>query len=159
MTGDSTATDSAKTRIGHLVLQVKDVHASARFYCDVLGMLRRRSGVFNGERMIFLTFGRHDHDLALLELRTPAGSPEPAAVGLNHVAFCIGERIEELRGFKTRQDRLGISPDQMIEHLYAKSIYLRDPDGIGVEIFVETEIDTPFVESEMEVMNPPLHLD
>ena len=148
-----------KAGIGHLVLNVTSVQRSARFYCDVLGMRKRRSGVFNGDRMAFLTFGEHDHDLALVELPQSARGVDPGAVGLGHVAFRIGAEIGELRRFKQHLDRLGIVPEQMVEHLYARSIYFRDPDGIALEVYVDSETNTPFVDAEMRVDNPPLRLE
>ena len=148
-----------KAGIGHLVLNVTDVQRSARFYCEVLGMRKRRSGVFNGERMVFLTFGRHDHDLALLELGPSARLAEGGAVGLGHVAFRIGDHIGELRHFKDRLERLAIVPEQMVEHLYARSIYFRDPDGIALEVYVDSQADTPFIDAEMHVDNPLLRLE
>lgn len=148
-----------EARIGHLVLNVTDVQRSARFYCDVLGMRKRRSGVFNGDRMVFLTFGEHDHDLALVELPQSAHGVDPGAIGLGHLAFRIGDQIGELRRFKQHLDHLGLVPEQMVEHLYARSIYFRDPDGIALEVYVDSETNTPFVEAEMHVDNPPLRLD
>lgn len=144
---------------GHLVLNVTDVQLSARFYCNVLGMRKRRSGVFNGDRMVFLTFGQHDHDLALVQLPQPARAVGAGAAGLGHVAFRIGDQIGDLRRFKHHLDRLGIVADQMVEHLYARSIYFRDPDGIALEVYVECATNTPFVDAEMHVDNPALRLE
>lgn len=147
-----------KFRIGHLVLKVRDVQASTRFYCEALRMRKRRSGVFNGDTMVFLTFGEQDHDLALVQL-TQASPPDPTAAGLDHVAFCIGRQLEELTHFKAHLERLGIFPEQMVEHLYACSIYFRDPDGIVLEAYVQMQTQTPFVDGEMRLDNPPLKLD
>jgi len=148
-----------KTNIGHVVLNVTDLQVSARFYCDVLGMRKRRAGVFNGDTMVFLTFGEQDHDLALVESRKPLPRADGEAGALGHVAFRIGSRLEELRGFKTHLDRLGIVPEQIVEHLYARSIYFRDPDGIALEVYVDSGTPTPFVNEEMRIDNPPLKLD
>ena len=145
--------------IGHLVLNVTDVQRSARFYCDVLGMRKGRGGVFNGERMVFLTFGQRDHDLGLVELPHSARVVDPGAVGLGHVAFRIGDQMGELRRFKQHLEYLGVVPEQLVEHLYARSIYFRDPDGIALEVYVDCETNTPFVEAEMQVDNLPLRLE
>jgi catechol-2,3-dioxygenase len=146
-------------RLGHLVLHVSDLARSTRFYCEVLGLRRRRGGIFNGDRMVLLTFGENDHDLGLVELPAPARSSDASAPGLGHVAFRIGDSIEALREFKRHLERLGIRPQQMTEHLYARSIYLRDPDGMGVEVYVEAQAETPYVEGDVEINNPRLQLD
>lgn len=146
-------------RLGHLVLHVSDLARSTRFYCEVLGLRRRRGGIFNGDRMVLLTFGENDHDLGLLELPAPASSSDAAAPGLDHVAFRIGDSIEALREFKRHLDTLRIRPEQMTEHLYARSIYLRDPDGIAVEVYVDPQADRPYIEGDIEINNPRLQLD
>ncbi|RST55564.1 VOC family protein [Variovorax sp. MHTC-1] len=159
MEAASEGTATSKARIGHLVLNVKDVQASARFYCDVLGMRKRRGGVFNGDTMVFLTFGEQDHDLALVQLTQTALPADPRAAGLGHIAFCIGRQVDELRHFEAHLDRLGIVPEQMVEHLYALSIYFRDPDGNALEVYIKTQTQTPFIDGEMRLDNPSLTLE
>lgn len=146
-------------RLGHLVLHVSDLARSTRFYCEVLGLRRRRGGIFNGDKMVLLTFGENDHDLGLVELPAPARSSDASSPGLDHVAFRIGDSIEALREFKAHLDRLGIRAEQMTEHLYAQSIYLRDPDGIAVEVYVDPQAETPYIEGDIEINNPGLRLD
>jgi len=148
-----------KLELGHLVLNVKHLNASVPFYCKVLGMRLRRRGKVNGRPMAFLSFGSKDHDVALLELGASAHSLDEARAGLRHVAFRIGDRIEQLHAFKKHLDVLSITPRRMSEHRTSRSIYLQDPDGIELEEYVDSETPVWDAGGEMEVTNPQLSLD
>ena len=54
-------------RIGHVVLNVKDVEESTKFYTDVLGFHISKQS----DTATFLTCGKIHHDLALFESRIP----------------------------------------------------------------------------------------
>ena len=70
-------------KVGHVVLNVKDVETSVKFYTEALGMevmrLRESSAAF-------LSFGTQHHDIALF--KAPEGA-EMGNLGLNHIAFQI----------------------------------------------------------------------
>ena len=89
--------------------------------------------------MAFLTFGEKDHDIGLLKLSTPAQRHDPAHADLAHIALCIGDRIEELGAFKKHLSALGIVPQRETEHLFSSSVYIQDPDGIEIEVYVDLE--------------------
>src|SRR3954469_22593564 len=75
-----------RAALGHVVLNVKDLKQSERFYRDVLGM--DVSGRNRRTKMSFLSFGAEHHDIALMEL--PRGARRRDAVdvpGLHH--FCV----------------------------------------------------------------------
>lgn len=148
--------------LGHLVIGVRSLDVSVPFYCRVFGMRKRRergSTEMRGKPMAFLTFGDRDHDIALLELGISAHPHDETRAGLQHIAFRVGGRIEQLREFRKRLDDLGVVPYRMREHHVSWSIYLRDPDGIELEAYVES--DTPVLEadSKLERINRPFQLD
>ena len=145
-------------RLGHVVLNVRSVAASLPFYRDVLRMRTRRTGTFNGDRMAFLTFGNSDHDLALLEAPEGSSSHGAGAIGLGHIAIRIGDQLDTLREFKRHLDTYRIPPKRMMEHLYTCSIYLSDPDGIEIEVYVDRDVTAPFLEGDVEVTNAALVL-
>jgi catechol 2,3-dioxygenase len=64
----------------------------------------------------------------------PAGGDQ--AVGLHHVAFCIGTSLDQLKEAKAELDAAGITMDP-IDHVVTKSLYLDDPDGNTVELYVD----------------------
>ena len=147
-----------KAALGHVVLNVTSIRKSERFYCRVLRMKRRRQGRFNGKTMVFLTFGARDHDVALVEIDPGGHSAPRSRVGLRHVAFRIGERLSDLHNFKKHLDAVGLAPDRITKHRVSRSIYLKDPDGIEIEIYVDSA--TPVWQSEKAIVvtNTPLDL-
>ena len=123
--------------IGHVVLKVRDRERSARFYRDVLGL---REVARLGDRMVFFTTGRgNHHDLAVLEVGEGAPDPARDAVGLYHVALKVGDRLEDLRAVKAHLDRHGVTPLRLTNHRVSQSIYLNDPDGNGLELYVDAD--------------------
>jgi catechol 2,3-dioxygenase len=57
---------------------------------------------------------------------------------LYHVAFKAGDSIDDLRQAKEHFDALGILIDAIEDHVVARGIYLRDPDGNAIEVYVDT---------------------
>lgn len=132
-------------RIGHVVLNVRDLAVSERFYTEVLGFqvsLKRGNGTF-------LTCGRIHHDLALFQ------APEDAApagdLGLNHIAVQI-ENIDELKEVYRRLKSCGTRIDHLTDHGMTKSVYFRDPDGNRIEYFFNT---TETAEEGLAMMKAP----
>ena len=148
-----------KLELGHLVLNIKSLDVSVPFYRNVLEMRLRRRGKVGGRQMAFLSFGSKDHDIALLEVGASAHPQDETRAGLRHVAFRVGDRIEHLRAFKEHLDLLGITPHRMSEHRTSQSIYLQDPDGIELEVYVDSETPVWEAGGEIDVTNPQLRLD
>ena len=122
--------------LNHLVLRVRDVERSERFYGDVLGLQvrRRRPG------RTFFTCGQNDHDVAIFELGPDAPPPEEKRVGLYHFALRL-EGIDELRAAYRHFKANDVNIVGITHHGHTKSIYLKDPDGIEIEVFCDAEHD------------------
>jgi catechol 2,3-dioxygenase len=121
--------------LGHVVLRVSDLARAEAFYGDLLGMpicARFQDGPV---RMAFFTLGNH-HDFAIMEVSGEGSATSPTAVGLDHVAFMIGQSIEELREANETLRAAGIDAEP-VDHEVAKSLYFHDPDGNGVELYVD----------------------
>jgi catechol 2,3-dioxygenase len=122
--------------LGHVVLRVTDCVRAERFYNGVLGIPICARFDENGMKMAFFTLGNH-HDFAVMEVSGEGGSRSRSTVGLDHVAFNIGRNLDELREAKAKLEAAGITPTP-IDHEVTKSLYFEDPDGNGVELYVDT---------------------
>lgn len=120
--------------LGHVVLRVSDRARAERFYNGVLGLPVAARLDQNGPKMTFFTLGNH-HDLAVMEVGGDAGRPHQG-VGLDHIAFKIGETLDELREAKAKLEAAGLKPVP-VDHEVTKSLYFHDPDGNGVELYVD----------------------
>jgi len=122
--------------LGHVVLRVTDRARAERFYGDVLGLPLCARFDEGGLKMAFFTLGNH-HDFAVMEVTGDGSSHSVTAVGLHHVAFNIGTTLDELREAKAKLDAAGIATNP-VDHEVTKSLYFEDPDGNGIEVYVDT---------------------
>lgn len=121
-------------RVGHLVLNVKDVDASAKFYTEVLGFeisVARPDG-----SATFLTCGEIHHDLALFKAPEGAEPIKPGALGLNHFAVQV-EDLEALKEAYRSLKEHGVTVHRTTDHGMTGSVYFADPDGNGIEFFFD----------------------
>ncbi len=123
--------------LGHVVFYVKDLERSLGFYRDLLGF-KEAGRIFNGAAAA-LTSGRTHHELLLLQVGDAPGSPAGRRRGLYHVGIKIGDSLDELRQAKRELEGAGIPIDGMSDHTVSQSLYLRDPDGNEVEIYVDAD--------------------
>jgi len=140
--------------LGHVVLKVRSLEQSVPFYRDVLGL--REVARYAG-RMVFFSLGSNHHDLGLAELGPQAPLPKSGDVGLYHVAFKVGDSLQELRDFKARLEQHGVAILGMSDHRVSQSLYIRDPDGIEIELYVDADPaiwrDNPQVVATVEPLN------
>ncbi len=119
-------------KVGHVVLNVKDVEESIKFYTDALGMELMSHNT--DRHMAFLSFGTQHHDIALF--RAPVGA-EQGVLGLNHIAMQIEGGEDELKQLYGRLLNAGAHIDHTTDHQLTRSVYFFDPDGNRLEIFCE----------------------
>lgn len=122
--------------LGHAVLRVRNLERSTAFYRDLLGM--REVARYRG-KMVFFSLGANHHDLALMELGAQAAGADPSAVGLYHLAFKVGDTLDELRVVKAELEASGVTILGMSDHRVSQSLYIRDPDGIDLELYVDAD--------------------
>ena len=121
-------------QLGHAVLKVRDLERSEAFYSGVLGL--PVAARLERPAMTFFTMGNH-HDFALMQVAPDAPDADKASPGLLHVAFKVGDSTDELRTVKEELDAAGVTIDSLTDHTVSHSIYLRDPDGNGIELYVD----------------------
>ena len=122
----------AKVRIGHVHLKVADLERALAFYRDGLGFeLTQRFG----SQAAFLSAGGYHHHIGLNTWESAGGSPPPpGTTGLYHVAILYPTRAllaDALRRLLAAEIEL----DGATDHGVSEAIYLRDPDGNGVELY------------------------
>ncbi len=120
----------AETRIGHVHLKVADIPRALGFWRDVLGLtvMLERPGA------AFLSAGGYHHHIALNTWESEGGTPPPAHhTGLYHVALLYPDRAALAVALK-RVLEAGVKLDGASDHGASEALYLRDPDGNGVEL-------------------------
>lgn len=125
------ATSDAPIQIGRVALIVNDLDRVGDFYRAVIG-LERISG--SGEDMVLGAGGK-----PLLELRRDrAARPRPQEAGLFHTAFLLPGRAALARWLRFAIGR-GIALDGASDHLVSEAVYLRDPEGNGIEVYADRD--------------------
>lgn len=122
----------AGARIGHVHLKVADIDRMLAFYCGVLGFELTQK---YGQQAAFVSAGGYHHHLAFNTWESAGGTAPPAgSTGLYHLAILYPERAD-LADALRRLDAAGIELDGASDHGVSEAIYLRDPEGNGVELY------------------------
>lgn len=129
---------SPRLHLGHATLAVRDIDRMVTFYTDVLGfhVTNRGEPMPGAGEMVFLSQDPMSHHQIVL-----VHTPEPATRGFvlaDHLAFRTGT-LDDLRTIGERLDAAEVKPIP-VSHGNAWSLYFTDPEGNGLECFV----DTPF---------------
>jgi catechol 2,3-dioxygenase len=146
-----------RTTIGHVHLKVSDLERAERFYVDLLGF---HVTARYGTDAVFLSAGDNHHDLALNTWESKGGSPPaPGTTGLFHVAIRVPTRRNLAEMLVSLRDA-GVALTGASDHLVSEALYLRDPDGNGIEIYADRDpSDWPLRNGEIEMATLPLDLD
>jgi catechol 2,3-dioxygenase len=121
-----------RVRIGHVHLKVADLDRSIAFYHGILGfaVMQRIA-----DQAAFLSAGGYHHHIGLNTWESHGGTPPPPGhTGLYHVAILYPDR-PSLADALHRLITAGIRLDGAADHGVSEALYLRDPDGNGVELY------------------------
>jgi len=128
--------DSHPDRVGHVHLKVRQVDRALSFYTETLGLtVEERHG-----RYAFLSWGERHHDVAIQGVGEDAAGPGPG-VGMYHAAFEVQTPAALRETYERLRERgVAVSP---VDHGISKAIYFDDPDGNGLEVYLDTRDEGP----------------
>lgn len=129
------STSSAPMQIGRVALTVRDIERVGSFYKKALGLHQISA---DGETMQLGTGGR-----VLLELRADkaARARDPREAGLFHTAFLMPSRAD-LAAWLIHAANSKLPLEGASDHLVSEAIYLSDPEGNGIEVYVDRPRET-----------------
>lgn len=124
----------------HCVLKVRDLDAMIEFYCDALGFkLADRGNIGPEQHIAFLSGSSSDHH----QLGLMSGRADDDAGSLDHNAFRVDsvEDVQTMVAWVNADERIG--DGFPVTHGNAISVYFKDPEGNGIEIFCDTPWHVP----------------
>lgn len=123
-------------RIGHVHLKVADLERALAFYCGVLGFqITQRYG----PGAAFVSAGGYHHHIGLNTWESRGGRPPPpGSTGLYHVAILYPDRAS-LADALHRLIKNGIAISGAADHGVSEALYLNDPDGNGLELYIDRD--------------------
>ena len=121
--------------LGHVVLRVTDRARAERFYNGLLGLPICARFDQDGMKMAFFTLGNH-HDFAVMEVSGDGGatiSPRRDCTTSRSTSAATSMICAKR---KPMLEAAGITPNP-VDHEVTKSLYFEDPDGNGIELYVD----------------------
>ena len=124
--------------VGHVHLKVADLERAIQFYAGVLGFeVTQRIG----DSAAFLSAGGYHHHIGLNTWESKGGDPPSrGATGLYHAAFLYPTRAALGRALGRVVDS-GVRLEGASDHGVSEALYLRDPDGNGIELYCDRPRD------------------
>jgi len=128
-------------RLGHILINVRDVERSKAFYTGILGFSVLEQDPEHGG--LFLTLANYGNTLDIFPCTEPDRFPQPISqlgnregLGVRHIAFAV-ETEEDLKQAYEGLQEAGVEIYRAVDHTSQKSIYFYDPDGNLLEIVWE----------------------
>lgn len=128
-----------RLNLGHATLAVRDLDRMVGFYTEVLGfhVTNRGEPIPGMGEMAFISQDpTQHHQIVLVETPEPA---QRAFMMADHLAFRTGT-LDDLRAISSQLAASEVTSVIPISHGNSWSLYFTDPEGNGLECFV----DTPF---------------
>ena len=122
-------------RIGHVVIKVRDLERSRKFFTEVLG-LQVMMELPQIKMAFFASNGRDHHEIACIEVGQDAERQHARQIGLLHIAFRLNDENHLRAAYKELKER-EVPIDFTVDHGITKSIYFRDPDGHQFEVYCD----------------------
>ena len=121
--------------LGHVNIYVRNAAAAREWYGSVLGL---HTYDFKDGRAAFMSADlNQSHEIALMEVGDSAEGPRAGQVGLNHTAWRMAS-LEDLADFYNNLKEQNVPIQRVSDHGLSLGIYIKDPDGNGIEVYFET---------------------
>ena len=138
--GMASTNPKPRLTLAHSTLAARDLDTLVAFYTDVLGFhVTNRGPVGDDVELAFLSQDPNNHHQ--IAMVGGVAAPDPEFVMVDHLAFRTGS-LDDLRTIRANLLDSGMEMEKIhhITHGNAWSLYFKDPEGNGVECFV----DSPF---------------
>lgn len=126
--------DTAPLNVSHVSLDVRNLNRVTHFYRDAIGLevlATSADEITLGAAKPFLT----------LRSRPEAVPQNPRSPGLFHTAFLLPQR-SDLAAWMRHAAAFGVHPYGASDHNVSEALYLDDPEGNGIEIYVDRPVET-----------------
>ena len=121
-------------QLGHVNIFVRNAERARDWYADLLGL--HTHGFTHGRAAFMSADVGNSHEIALVEVGEDAMGPQRGQVGLNHMAWYM-HSLDDLKELYHRVKEKDIAIERVSDHGHAIGIYIRDPDGNGIELSYE----------------------
>jgi catechol 2,3-dioxygenase len=122
------------SKVGHIVLRVRDLDRALTFYTGVLGLQEVARRDFGEGPMVFMSTGNAHHDLALVESGTVGHGDN-----LHHFALKVGDSLDDLGEVHRILETAGVPVHMALDHHVSQGLYVSDPDGNLIELYVDAD--------------------
>ena len=122
--------------LGHVVFYVREMKRSLAFYRNLLGfeLVGEMKHPLNA---VALRSGRTHHEILLIEVGAAPPPQKGHRLGLYHIGIKMGDSLDELQTVRNELNEAGVFISGMSDHTVSQSLYLEDPDGNEVELYVD----------------------
>ena len=122
------------SHLGHVNIYVRNAEKAQQWYTDVLGL--HTYDLIPGRAAFMSANLEESHEIAVIEVGESAMGPQSGQVGLNHMAWRM-DSLKDLEDFYNRLHELDVPINRVADHGISLGIYLKDPDGNGIEVYYE----------------------
>ena len=122
------------SHLGHVNIYVRNAEKAQQWYTDVLGL--HTYDLIPGRAAFMSANLDESHEIAVIEVGESAMGPQSGQVGLNHMAWRM-DSLKDLEDFYNRLHELDVPINRVADHGISLGIYLKDPDGNGIEVYYE----------------------
>ena len=121
-------------QLAHVVLRVRDLERSKRWYQDVMGL--KLMTELPGRMAFFSASESVSHELGLMQISSNAPGPDSQRVGMYHAGWQV-ESLDDMLNLRSRLVEQGVDVVGVGDHGISIGVYVKDPDGNELEFFYE----------------------